>query len=61
MREGRRSLSFNSSLEIGVGEAKGWNTKFLRKDFRASVSLSKLQSADKALEICVHVAILRRQ
>ena len=30
MREGRRSLSFNSSLEIGVGEAKGWNTKFLR-------------------------------
>lgn len=42
MREGR-SLSFNSSLEIGVGEAKGWNTKFLRKDFRASVSLSKLQ------------------
>lgn len=48
----------NSSLEIGIGEAKGWNTKFLRKDFRASVSL--LQKC-RRLRDCVQAAILRRR
>ena len=41
----------NSSLEIGVGEAKGWNTKFLRKDFRASVSLRKLQKCRRLRDL----------